>query len=63
MYPIKYYDIMRKSKDKKFLRYEMARYADEHGIKPAARTFNTTAKLYESGSRDGSLVLCKDWMN
>ena len=47
MYPIKYYDIMRKSKDKKFLRYEMARYADEHGIKPAARTFNTTVKTVQ----------------
>ncbi|MFH1893132.1 MAG: helix-turn-helix domain-containing protein [Candidatus Zixiibacteriota bacterium] len=35
---------MRLSKDPKWLRYEMVRYAREHGVKPAARAFNTTPK-------------------
>ncbi len=38
MYPIKYYDIMRKSKDKKFILYQMVNHAKEYGIKPTART-------------------------
>ena len=33
---------MRLSKDKKQWRYQMVQYAQEHGIKPAARTFNTS---------------------
>jgi transposase len=35
---------MRKSKDPKWLRFEMVRYAREHGVKPAARAFQTTPK-------------------
>ena len=33
----KYYDIMRKSKDRKFIRYQMVNHAKEYGIKPTAR--------------------------
>jgi len=44
MCPIGYYTIMRQSKDPKLFRYEMVRYAREHGVKPAARAFNTTPK-------------------
>jgi len=35
---------MRESKDPKYLRLELVRYAKEHGIKPAAREFSTTVK-------------------
>ncbi|MBU2626104.1 MAG: helix-turn-helix domain-containing protein, partial [candidate division Zixibacteria bacterium] len=35
---------MRLSKDPKWLRFEMVRYAREHGVKPAARAFNTTPR-------------------
>ena len=35
---------MRQSKDPKLFRYEMVRYAVKHGVKPAARAFNTTPK-------------------
>ncbi len=41
----KYYDIMRKSKDKKFIRYQMINHAKEYGIKPTARVFDTNLKL------------------
>jgi len=41
---IQYYRIMRESKDPKYLRLELVRYAEEHGIKPAAREFSTTVK-------------------
>ena len=44
MCPIKYYTNMRQSKDPKLLRYEMMRYAKDHGVKPTARVFNTTPK-------------------
>jgi transposase-like protein len=44
MCPIKYYTNMRLSKDPKLLRYEMVKYAKDHGVKPAARVFNTTPK-------------------
>jgi transposase len=44
MCPIKYYTNMRLSKDRRLLRYEMVRYAREHGVKPAARAFKTTPK-------------------
>jgi len=44
-YPIlTYYRIMRQSKDKRLMRYEIVRYAKEHGKKPAARAFGTTIK-------------------
>ena len=44
MITISYYTIMRKSKDPKYLRLAMVNYAQEHGIKPAAREFSTTVK-------------------
>ena len=44
MCPIKYYTNMRQSKDPRYLRLEMVRYAKDHGVKPAARAFNTTPK-------------------
>ena len=50
MCPYNYYDIMRKSKDKKFLRYQMVNYAKEYGIKPTAREFNTTVKTVRKWS-------------
>lgn len=44
MCPVKYYTIMRQSKDPRLLRYEMVRYARDNGVKPAARAFNATPK-------------------
>lgn len=44
MSPVKYYTIMGKSKDPRWIRYEMVRYAKEEGVKPAVRAFNTTPK-------------------
>lgn len=44
MCPIKYYTMLRKSKDKSYIRHEMVIHAKEHGKKPTARTFNTTVK-------------------
>jgi transposase len=51
---------MRKSKDQKWIRYEIVRYAHRYGIKPAARAFNTTVKTvrkwyrrWEPGSMKG----------
>jgi len=44
MCPIPYYTTMRLSKDPRLHRYEMVRFAREHGVKPAARAFNTTPK-------------------
>lgn len=38
----RYYTIMRQSKDPKYIRLEMVRYASEHGVKPAARFFGTS---------------------
>ena len=60
MGPITYFDMMRQSKDPKFIRYRMVCYAKEHGVKPAARAFNTTPKTvrkwlkrWEPGSMEG----------
>jgi transposase len=44
MCPINYYTNMRRCKDPKLLKYEMVRFAQEHGVKPAARAFRTTPK-------------------
>lgn len=41
---IPYFKIMRESKDPKYLRFEIVRYAEQHGVKPAARAFSTTPK-------------------
>jgi len=45
MCPIGYYTMLRKSKDKSFLRHEMVLFAKEHGKKPAARSFKTTLSI------------------
>ncbi len=44
MCPPPYYDLMRNSKDPRFLRLRMVQYAAEQGVKPAARAFGTTPK-------------------
>ena len=44
MCPIPYYTMTRQSKDPKYIRFEMVRFARKHGIKPAARCFSTTPK-------------------
>lgn len=44
MCPYPWYQVMRFSKDKKQQRYQMVIYAKEHGIKPCARTYDTTPK-------------------
>lgn len=44
MGPIRYYTIMRQSKEPTYFRLELVRYARERGIKPAARAFGTTPK-------------------
>jgi len=44
MNSLSYYKIMRQSKDPKYLRLELVRYAKEHGVKPASRQFSTTPK-------------------
>ena len=61
-----YYNIMRKSKDKRFIRYQMVLYAEEHGKKSAERHFKTTVKTvrkwfrrYELYGYDGLEELSK----
>jgi transposase len=44
MCPIRYYEIMRQSKDARYLRLKMVQYAHAHGGKPAARVFGVTVK-------------------
>lgn len=44
MCPYPWYQIMRFSKDKKQQRYQMVMYASKHGVKPAARLYDTTPK-------------------
>jgi len=44
MCPYLYYQIMRLSKDKKQIRYQMVIYALKHGVKPTARIYHTTPK-------------------
>src|SRR5215210_5736856 len=44
MCPLGYYTMLRQSKDRTYLRFEMVRYAREHGIKPCALHFSTTVK-------------------
>ena len=45
MCPYKYYHIMRQSKDKKPLRYQMAQKALEIGVKPTARIFHASPSV------------------
>lgn len=42
MCPYQYYQIMKISKDKKHIRYQMVQHALKHGIKPTARKFHTS---------------------
>lgn len=44
MCPITYYQLMRISKDKKQVRYQMVMYAIDHGVKPTARLYATEPK-------------------
>ena len=44
MCPITYYQLMRISKDKKQIRYQMVVYAKGHGIKPTARLYSAEPK-------------------
>ena len=54
MCPLRYYTMLRQSKDRTYLRFEMVRYAREFGIKPCARrnvgesleALKSTAKYY-----------------
>ncbi len=43
-HPIPYYDLMRESRDPRFLRLRMVRFAQEHGILPTARAFSVRRK-------------------
>ena len=51
MCPTKYYQIMRLCKDKKAYRYQMVIYAQAHGVKPAAREYNTSPKVIRKWKR------------
>ena len=44
MCPYQWYQVMRLSKDKKQIRYQLVIYAKEHGIKPTARLYATGPK-------------------
>ncbi|MCB9757093.1 MAG: helix-turn-helix domain-containing protein [Candidatus Omnitrophica bacterium] len=61
MCPYKYYHVMRQSKDKKILRYQMVLKALALGVKPTARLFNTSAPVVRKWSKrfktDGYLGL------
>ncbi|MCH7666826.1 MAG: transposase [Acidobacteria bacterium] len=43
-HPLPYYDVMRESKDSRFLRLRLVRFAQEHGIRSAAQAFSTRRK-------------------
>ncbi len=43
-HPLPYYDLMRQSKDPRFLRLRMVRFAQEHGIQSTALAFSTRRK-------------------
>ena len=59
MCPYDYYTEMRHAIDPKHLRLRLVRYAQEHGVKPAAQAFGSTPKtvckwLAIAFVRDGS---------
>ena len=54
MCPLGYYPMLRRSTEPTYLRFELVRYAREHGIKPAARQFSTTPRRCASGSGVGA---------
>ncbi len=43
-HPLPYYELMRQSKDPRFFRLRLVRFAQQHGIKPTARAFSTRRK-------------------
>ena len=45
MCPYKYYHVMKQSKDKKPLRYQIAQKALEIGVKPTARLFHASPSI------------------
>ena len=51
MCPTPYYELMRNSKDPRYLRLKIAQYAQAHGNKPAARAFGTTVKTVRKWRR------------
>jgi Helix-turn-helix domain len=44
MCPLRYYPMLRRTTEPTYLRFELVRFAREHGIKPAARHCGTTVK-------------------
>lgn len=44
MCPLRYYPMLRRTTEPTYLRFELVRFAGEHGVKPAAREFGTTPK-------------------
>jgi transposase len=44
MCPLRYYPMLRRTTEPTYLRFELVRFAREHGVKPAAREFGTTPK-------------------
>jgi transposase-like protein len=64
MCPILYYTMKRQSKDPRYIRFEMVRFAKKHGIKPAARCFATTPKTVRKWLRrwqPGTLKGLEEW--
>ena len=58
MSPLKYYNQISLNLNTRSLRYQLIRYAQTHGIKPAARLFHTTPRTVRKWLRrfeDGSL--------
>lgn len=51
MCPTPYYELMRNSKDPRYLRLKIAQYAQAHGNKPAARAFGTMVKTVRKWRR------------
>jgi len=62
MCPYDYYNIMRQSKDPKFLRLRMVQHALTHSIKDAARVFRTTVNTVRKWLRrfDGTMASLAD---
>ena len=57
MCPLRYYPMLRQSKDPVRLRFELVRYAREHGIKPASREFSTLRTSYRPTLHSLSLII------
>ena len=61
MCPLRYYPMLRQSKEPTYLRFELVRYARTHGIKPAARQFSTTVKTVRKWLRRWRPARSKGW--